>query len=118
MTTLTPHQATILALLAQGPVESAEGLATPMVARHTGHRTTNALSGCLMAMEERGWITRDIAGRRTFRIALTPLGASLVRQPTPAAPAPDDVERMIAALQARIARQDEIIANLSAALAR
>jgi len=69
---MTPHRTKILSvLLEQGEIVDQEGQATTLLMEETGHRTTNALSGVLLSMEQAGLIERDKAGRRTYRIALT-----------------------------------------------
>lgn len=95
---ITPHRAKILSvLLEQGDIDDPTGQATTLLMAETGHRTTNALSGVLLAMENAGLIDRDKAGRRTYRIGLTKqgrkvalanAGRSTVEEPLPAAAAP------------------------------
>lgn len=91
---LTPQRRQILQILAQegGEIRDEAGQATSYLMTQTGHRTTNALSGMLMAMEQDGLIARDTAGRRTFSIRLTPLGeqaAGTQAVPPPVRKAPE-----------------------------
>jgi DNA-binding MarR family transcriptional regulator len=75
---ITPHRAKILqVLLDQGEIQDPDGQSTTLLMAETGHRTSNALSGVLLAMEKAGLIERDKAGRRTYRIALTRQGRKL-----------------------------------------
>ena len=102
---ITPHRAKILqVLLDQGDIEDPSGQSTTLLMAETGHRTSNALSGVLLAMEQAGLVERDKAGRRTYRIALTRQGrkvAESLRQgatPAPVALTPDpDMAPTIAA---------------------
>lgn len=78
---MTPHRAKILSiLLEQGEIIDQDGQSTTLLMQETGHRTSNALSGVLLAMEQAGLIERDKAGRRTYRIALTRQGRKLAQQ--------------------------------------
>jgi DNA-binding MarR family transcriptional regulator len=86
---ITPHRAKILqVLLDQGEINDPDGQSTTLLMAETGHRTSNALSGVLLSMENAGLIERDKAGRRTYRIALTRQGRkvaeSLAKGGTPA----------------------------------
>lgn len=91
---LTPNRIKVLSILARegGEIRDKDGQATAYLMTQTGHRTTNALSGMLMKMEEDGLIARETGGRRTYSIALTPLGKSVLNgqsvDPTPAPEAP------------------------------
>lgn len=68
----TKHQRRIAEVLAGygGAIEDPNGQAVSLLMAETGHRTTNALSGVLAQMEREHQITRDVKGRRTYRIAL------------------------------------------------
>lgn len=70
--TMTPHRlAVVQALLdAGGTMEDQAGLVAGKLRERTGHKTTQALSGVLQAMEEAGIIRREMAGRRTYKIEL------------------------------------------------
>lgn len=91
---LTPNRIRILEILSSegGEIRDEAGQATSYLMTQSGHRTTNALSGMLMAMEKDGLIARDTAGRRTYSIRLTPLGTKAAAEhgaaEEPAAPAP------------------------------
>lgn len=77
---MTPHRAKILTvLLEQGDIHDSDGQSTTLLMDHTGHRTSNALSGVLLAMEQAGLVERDKAGRRTYRIGLTREGRRLAK---------------------------------------
>jgi hypothetical protein len=80
------HWDSIIDALAGGPIIDSSGLATQKLLAVTGHESVNALAKILRRMEEAGVIERDIAGRRTTRIALT--AASLADLPAAPAPAP------------------------------
>lgn len=78
--TMTPHRAKILTvLLDEGDIHDSDGQSTTLLMDHTGHRTSNALSGVLLAMEQAGLVERDKAGRRTYRIGLTRQGRKLAK---------------------------------------
>lgn len=76
---ITPHRAKILTVLLAGAIEDPSGYATPMLQEHTGHRTSNALAAVLLQLEGAGLISRDMNGRRTYRIALTRDGERVAR---------------------------------------
>ncbi len=76
---LTPHRAKILSVLQAGDITDDSGYATPKLMEHTGHRTSNALAGVLMQLENAGLIMRDMNGRRTYRIALTTEGRRVAK---------------------------------------
>lgn len=79
---LTPGRIKVLQILAKegGEIRDETGQATSYLMAQTGHRTTNALSGMLLKMEEDGLIARDTGGRRTFSIRLTDLGAQVAAE--------------------------------------
>lgn len=88
---LTPNRIKVLDILHKegGEIHDKDGLATSHLMTQSGHNTTNALSGMLMAMENDRLITRDTAGRRTYSIRLTSLGKQVVDEqasPTPVEP--------------------------------
>jgi DNA-binding MarR family transcriptional regulator len=93
---ITPHRAKILTRLLAGAIEDPSGFATPILQEHTGHRTSNALAAVLLQLEGAGLVTRDMNGRRTYRIALTKEGERVARgltdQPAPATAAQAVVE--------------------------
>lgn len=74
---ITPHRAKILSILRQGDVEDPSGYASPILRKQTGHSTHNALAAVLLEMEKVGLVLRDMNGRRTYRITLTPKGREL-----------------------------------------
>jgi DNA-binding MarR family transcriptional regulator len=66
------HWDTVIEALAEGDIVDHGGLATQKLLAITGHESTNALAKILRRMEMAGVIERDVNGRRTSRIALTP----------------------------------------------
>lgn len=77
---MTPHRARILAVLLGGDIVDPSGHATPELMKHTGHRTSNALAGVLLQLENAGLVARDMNGRRTYRISLTAKGRKVAER--------------------------------------
>lgn len=81
---LTPRRAVVLTALLDQPgheIQDPDGQATALLMTETGHRTTNALSGVMMHLEQAGLIERDVSGgRRTYRIALTRKGVQVAKK--------------------------------------
>jgi DNA-binding MarR family transcriptional regulator len=78
------HWDSIIDALAEGPIIDPSGLATQKLMAATGHESTNSLAKILRRMEEAGVIERDIAGRRTTRIALTAATLDEIQHSEPA----------------------------------
>lgn len=120
---MTPHRAKILSvLLEEGDIHDSDGQSTTLLMDHTGHRTSNALSGVLLAMEQAGLVERDKAGRRTYRIGLTRQGRALAKSLAAgqAAPEADEADYelvdVIRAALAAVKLADERATRLEAEL--
>lgn len=128
---LTPNRIRILEILRDegGEICDGAGQATSQLMARSGHNTTNALSGMLMAMENDGLIVRDLAGRRTYSIRLTALGKQVaegradvakietvvgvrvpaVRRPGTIAVLQAEIERLVDELKVERERNDRLI---------
>jgi DNA-binding MarR family transcriptional regulator len=101
------HWDTVIEALAEGDIVDPGGLATQKLLAITGHESTNALAKILRRMEMAGVIERDVNGRRTSRIALTPEARKGLDGQVPVAKAPEpsdgdiDYDLLAAALLAK-----------------
>jgi DNA-binding MarR family transcriptional regulator len=91
--TITSRQEVLLKALYERPVSDKSGYSTRKLARRVKDRTSTmtSISGTLLAMEKKGWVTRAKKGKKTFSIAITEKGRkvaeSLVENQPSAAPA-------------------------------
>lgn len=128
---MTPHRNMILSTLLEqgGEIVDSEGMCTRLLMADTGHRTSNALSGVMLAMENAGLIERDKAGRRTYRVGLTSEGRRLagdlsrgtkidvpLARPIAHIAPMADVDAELRRLQAKIEMLEQVILNQSEAL--
>jgi DNA-binding MarR family transcriptional regulator len=86
------HWDTVIEALAEGDIVDHGGLATQKLLAITGHESTNALAKILRRMEMAGVIERDVNGRRTSRIALTPEARKDLDGQVPAEPSDGDID--------------------------
>ena len=79
-------------LAAHGPYEDEKGFAGGALSRALGYTAPTQTNSLLRELEEVKWVKRKMNGRRTYSIALTPLGLKNAPKTTalakPAVPAP------------------------------
>lgn len=68
---LTPGRIALLRILAtEGPIDDQDGLLVGPLAARLGYGMTQTLSMVIKGLESVGLVKRDVAGRRTYRLAI------------------------------------------------
>ncbi|MGH9023655.1 MAG: hypothetical protein ACRDV9_11245 [Acidimicrobiia bacterium] len=91
---MTGQRTRVLRALARGPVEDRTGRAVQRLAATTHPSSQESLALALVRLERLELVRREVRGKRTYRIEITPEGDQALRLATPSAAHRVSVERL------------------------
>lgn len=91
---MTGQRTRVLRALARGPVEDRTGRAVQRLAATTHPSSQESLALALVRLERLGLVRREVRGKRTYRIEITPEGDRALCLATPSAAHRLSVERL------------------------
>lgn len=80
---MTGQRTRVLRALARGAVEDRAGRAVQKLAATTQHESQESLALALVRLERLGLVSRDVRGKRTYGIEITPEGRQALLLPAP-----------------------------------